>query len=47
MTPEAFAALGARLVLIRRFYFPLQAVAVMSDHDVVTLAKALVDGDAR
>lgn len=40
MTPESFAALGARLMLMRRFHFPMQIVVAMSDEAAVTVASA-------
>lgn len=38
MTPESFAALGARLLLVDRFRLPLTVVAAMSDENAVTVA---------
>jgi hypothetical protein len=40
MTPTAFAALGARLLLVQRFYFPQQFVVELSDEDAITVASA-------
>ena len=40
MTPESLVALGARLLLVQRFYFPMQLVVAMSDEDAVTVASA-------
>lgn len=40
MTPDSFAALGARLLLTRRFHFPMQAVLALSDEDAITVASA-------
>jgi hypothetical protein len=38
MTPESMVALGARLVLIQRFYLPMRLVVAMTDEDAVTVA---------
>lgn len=45
MTPTSFAALGARLLLVQRFYFPQQAVATLSDEDAITVASAALTAD--
>ena len=46
MTPEAFAALGARLFLARRFYYATpQAVLAIPDDAVIAVAGAVLDAD--
>lgn len=40
MTPESFAALGARLLLIQRFCLPMPAVVALSDEGAITVASA-------
>jgi len=40
MTPESFAALGARLLLMQHYRFPMHLVVAMTDEDAVTIASA-------
>jgi hypothetical protein len=40
MTPESFAALGARLLLVQRFHLPQHVAAAMPDENAITLATA-------
>jgi hypothetical protein len=43
MTPESFAALGARLLLMQRYWLPMRLVVAMSDEDAVTVASAALN----
>jgi len=45
MTPESLTALGARLMLTRRFYFTPQVVAAMPDDAVIAIAGAALKAD--
>jgi hypothetical protein len=40
MTPEPFAALGARLMLMQRFHLPQQLVVALSDEAAIAVASA-------
>jgi hypothetical protein len=43
MTPESFAALGARLLLMQRYRLPMQLVVAMADEAAVTVATAALN----
>lgn len=43
MTPEAFAALGARLTLTQRFHLPMRLVAALPDGAAMAVAGAALD----
>lgn len=45
MTPEAFAALGARLLLIQRYHLPMRAVAVLPDDAAMAIAGAALSAE--
>lgn len=45
MTPEAFAALGARLLLMRRCHLTVAQVAALPDDAALAIASGLLDAD--